>query len=194
MTRLVFLGCCWVSGFLLVDGGVFHATAHAQSPGERVRVTVSDDRLTGELLGMDGAGISIDVDDGESRRLSVDEIELIERSVGTRSYAGEGLAIGFGAGVAIGLAATSTSDACDRTEPYMPMAFGCSGATAIGAVVLGALGGVVGLVAGAGVRGERWEPIPVATPLEPSLRFVVDAGPDGRGLPPGVYIGGRLRF
>ena len=194
MTRSVFFRLLLVAGLLLVDRGVVHAAADTQSLGDRVRVTVPGNRLTGEVAGKDGTGISVDIDDGESRRFAMDEIELIERSVGTRNYTAEGLAIGFGAGAAIGLAAILTSDACDRTEPYMPTAVGCSGATVIGAVVLGALGGVAGLVAGTLMRGERWEPIPVTTPLEPSLRFVVDAGPGGRGLPPAGFIGGRLRF
>ena len=81
----------------------------------------------------------------------------------------QGLGIGFGAGALIGIATTLPSDACDRNEPYMPMTVGCSGATVVVAAALGALGGIAGLVAGALVRGERWEPIPVSTPAEPTL-------------------------
>ena len=193
MTRFVSSVMVVLSGFLLVDGGVIHATVHAQSPGERVRVTVLGDRLTGEVAGRDVTGISIDTGDGEPRRFSVEEIERIERSVGSRSYAAQGLAVGFGSGAAIGLAVALTSDACDRNEPYMPLAL-CEEATVVIASVFGALGGLAGLVAGVLVRGERWEPIPVATPLEPSLRFVVDTGLGGHGLPPGGFIGARLQF
>ena len=182
------------SGFLLVNDGPVHGTVHAQSLGDRVRVTVSDFRLAGEVVSLDEAEVAIDVGDGESRRFSINAIELIERSVGTRSYMAQGLGIGFGAGAVIGIATTLPSDACDRNEPYIPMAVGCSEATVVVATALGALGGIAGLVAGALVRGERWEPIPVSRPAEPTLRFVLDAGLGGHGLPPGGFIGGRLRF
>jgi hypothetical protein len=143
--------------------------APALAPGARVRITVpsrnlekqigtmhaiAGDALVVELLGSSGDLAT----PGVAAHIPLDSVTRLDVSAGrhrqTWRGAGIGFLVGAGAGLVVGpLSMECPSYGCD-TSPGVAAAFG--------GIVLGGLGAVVGLVAGAATTSEKWEEVPVS--------------------------------
>jgi hypothetical protein len=136
--------------------------------GARVRVTPADQNapyLMGMVIGQTADSISILIGPGDTVRVSLASLELLEVSRGRRAHraegAGWGLVIGAAAGAGIGVATT------EGEWRGLGALVGAGG---------GALAGLlVGIVVGDAVRSERWE-------AAPGWKLNMSLSPAGAGL------------
>lgn len=75
----------------------------AQFPGERVRIGVAAGTMTGVVVETRGDGLRMSLDGGGLRWVAKDEVVRLERSLGFRSNARNGLLIGAGVGAVLGV-------------------------------------------------------------------------------------------
>ena len=136
----------------------FPAPLYGQRGGERLRVTLDGETMTGTVSATSQSGFDLRLWGGKSRSIVHSEIELLEQSLGTQTYKKRGFAIGFGAGALGGLFLSLA------VGPYCTPHIGCDRITTaeaiLGSTVLGTYLGLTGLVIGAIVRSEEWEAIP----------------------------------
>lgn len=153
--------------------------AQQVTPGARIRVSrpcVPGEYcplLNGRFVSWHGSTVRLTAGDGDQREVEVVPGSKVEVFRGSRGHAVTGLLVGTLAGGVIGAVAAKD---CDQTGTYLDGV--CGGASIVGGVLLGALGG---LAIGAFSRSERWDPV---TP--PALSLGVLA--NGRG------VGVRWRF
>ena len=156
------------------------------TPPEKPADTRRGKQVVGQIVEMDGDTLTITLE-GRSTRLTVPrdamarmDLSLGRRSAGERLLKGAGLGVLGGAlgGALVGLAYGGNGGDC----PPPPKSVDCIGFStgdrmAIGGIVLGTLGSVVGAAVGLGSKGERWEQVPargVQVTVKPEAR--------GRGL------------
>ena len=154
-------------------------------PLARVHVVAPTAEVTGELLDLTADSLVVRGPAGESR-LARRDLVRAEVQDGTRGHklAGftMGTMIGAGGGALLGYA--SGDDACPAAK--QSQFFGClyrftaRDKAAVGAIVLGAVGGVTGLIAGAQTMTEHWIPLdkasPTVRPLVTGSRLGVSLG------------------
>jgi len=145
-------------------------------PGARVRVesATAQERVVGQLLGLNEKSLNLQVEDEEEPRLLLrEDITALAVSGGRRSR-GRGALIGAGTGIALGaLIGLAAGD--DPEDVWIGFS---AGEKALGAgVLLGSIGALIGLAVS---PGERWENVPLD-----DVR--VSLGPvPGRGV--GVFV------
>jgi hypothetical protein len=141
----------------------------------RVRVTVSDRRLSGKLVAVDETALLLRRDGREEPdRIPLDSVTSLERQV-RRGGKKRGLWLGLLSGAAIGaVAGYAAGDDCGR-ESFV--CFDRPTTAASGAILFGVLGTAIGAIV---APGEKWE----ATTAD---RLQLDVGPG-----PGGGVGARL--
>ena len=170
----------------------FPAPLYGQHVGERLRVTLDDETMTGTVSATSQSGFDLRLWGGKSRSVVHSEIELLERSLGTQTYKKRGFTIGFGAGTLSGLFLSLPVG-----QNYTPH-IGCNRITAaeaiLGSTVLGTCLGLTGLVIGTIVRSEEWETIPTqfmsgASRIKPAINVALDPRKNHRPI-----LGARILF
>ena len=149
-------------------------------PGRRIRVhQQGNQKLVGNFVSMDSASLAMVTSIGDTVLVPRHDIAGLDLSQGTKSNAGKGaitgLLVGGGLGVALGLAAaSSTEGSILESSP---------GAYAAGSGLLfGALGAGVGALIGSGQRTDKWAPTAWPTlSFQPSRR-------DGGTVALGMHI------
>ena len=76
---------------------------YGQRVGERLRVTLDGEKMTGTVSATSQNGFDLRPWGGKSCSVMHSEIDLLERSLGTQTYKKRGFTIGFGAGTLGGL-------------------------------------------------------------------------------------------
>jgi len=146
------------------------------APGARVRFsTPGEDRRTGTLVALTPDTLEVRVEGrASSTRLPLDQITRLDVSRGREQHlmsrAGLGFVLGAGLG-ALGTAAVQSG--CHPSGDQF--CFGTGDGALIGGIFYGAVGGVVGLIAGA-IPSESWEKVS----LEPRRITVVAPSSNGR--------------
>jgi hypothetical protein len=134
--------------------------------GETVRVWLGDSRPPVEravFIGVAGDSLIVSLDE-EEQQIALASVSRIDRRTGRSGHAGWGLLIGLAVGGAAAAALVATAD--DNCDPMEPGYYqGCSDyvihpqiAFAPVAVVMG---GLVGFLAGAASRSDRWRTVPL---------------------------------
>ena len=176
--------------------GTFDSAA-AQNPGDRVRVVIAGDTLTGDVTETSDTGLTMTLSSGmlsgytQEREFAYGQIETLEVRSCCRDGAGliaigGGLLLGVGIGYEIGKTCTETrfllvvlqEETCTRSRKDMLWG--------------GLIGGGVGLVAAMTVFKERWETIPPRARRGPSVAPLVGIRREnGRAA---MILGTRVRF
>ena len=147
-------------------------SAAAQNPGDRVRVVIAGDTLTGDVTETSDSGLTLTLSSGmlsgytREREVAYGQIETLEVRTccgdGLRLAAvGGGLLLGMGIGNAIG-------ETCTETRLGLIVSRTCTGSgrhALWGGFIGGAAGGVVALT----VLRPGWEAIPLRAPGGPSV-------------------------
>lgn len=173
----------------------FPVPLYGQNVGERLRVTLDDETMTGTVSATSQSGFDLRLWGGKSRSVVYSDIDLLERSLGTQTYKKRGFEIGFGAGALGGLFLSLFAvHSCKSLYPG-----GCGGIgaaeTILGSTMLGTcLGGLTGLVIGAIVRSEEWETISTpfmcgASRIKPEINVALDPQKNPR-----LIIDARILF
>jgi hypothetical protein len=127
-------------------------------PGTRVRVTTSDEIYEGSLLPRQDDSFRLQVP-GESAPIAVPRSAITEIAVsaGRHSNAAAGATVGFLAGAAGGVILFQAYNHCDGffCGPYT------GGTVALGAMLSGATGALVGALIGSSITSERWVQLPL---------------------------------
>jgi hypothetical protein len=153
------------------------------APGSRVRVThPGEGTRTGTVVELSADTLEVHFD-GRSipAHLPIDQVSRLDVSRGkhTRVLARSGIGFMVGAAVGAGVGAVSEA-ACEPGNGQICL--GAGAGALIGGIFFGAVGGIVGLVAGV-VPSEQWERVP----LQPR-RFTLVAPPAGGGRGLGLSV------
>ena len=173
-----------------------------QRVGERLRVTLDGDTITGTVSATSQSGFDLKAWSEEPRSIMYSEIKLLERSLGTQTYMKRGFMIGFSA---CALGGILLRFAIDQDQPcFIPLGFASAKPQDIGCgsrnenaeeAILGCTyAGILGFGIGAIVRSEEWEAIPA--PLmngEARISIGFDMAFDQRGIP-GPVLETRILF
>ena len=133
------------------------------SPGQRVRVTAPDlglGRAHATFEAIDGSDLVIRTD--ATRRVPLASVARLEAYAGRRSHwllgAGIGFVVGAGATyVLLNPPGTNSTALCDQSANQDAIGSGeCLGLTALGGVVGGGLGALVGMF----IKSDRWTDVP----------------------------------
>ena len=154
-----------ITVFLFLIAVGYPSFTEAQSVGERLRVTTPDARYDGYLSVHDSTSYSLIQRDGHHLRIRHDEIELLERHVGARSYRTVGFLVGGGIGVAAGIALSQIADnSCDQGTVSDDS---CDGKRWIDGRLAASIGGsslaITGYMVGALIRRDIWQQTTVPT-------------------------------
>ena len=165
----------------------------AQDVGNRVRVTIGGDILTGGVVETSDAGFTLALSEEELIEVSDTEVEKLEVRTCCVDYAWVySASLGVAAG---GLLAAYLFDdvTCSRTS-FLGFFEDESCDIQGNGFWWGVLGGgVVGLVVGKTVLRDRWEIIPIPDRRGPTLSPLVDIG-SGRNGNATMILGARIRF
>jgi len=165
------------------------------APGTRVRVTapaLGYHGVVALVLARDSRGLLVEtVKERDTVGLAFEKITALEASYDRHGHAVAGLGIGVAGGVVAGVVAgyAAGDDKCPPCEGWECLA--CAKVSAgdkakVNAIAFGAVGGLVGGIAGATIKGERWRAV-----LIPS-RTITGFGGTTTGV--GLKIGLRLEF
>jgi hypothetical protein len=165
--------------------------AKAVVPGSRVRVTTSEHRFVGRLVGLQGETIVLERAKGETldiRRADVLGLEVSQRP-GRRLRGGViGALVGLGAAAVIGVAGGDNCSSAPSTNPGLPGLSATFDSICFGHGETAAISGILAVPAGALLGaliapGEKWRPAGAAD-------LSVQAGPSrGGGFGVGVAVG-----
>lgn len=140
---------------------VVSSVAVAQSLGERVRVTTSppDARFDGYVQESPSDSLQLRLTDSKLLSVPREDIVLLERYMGKRTFKKRGFLIGGGTGAAVGIAAGLLAE-----EDCGLISFFCGTKerlqwTAVIAGYSGLICGAVGMAIGAVIERDRWEKI-----------------------------------
>ncbi|MXZ74551.1 MAG: hypothetical protein F4207_03975 [Gemmatimonadetes bacterium] len=147
---------------MLLVLSVVSSVATAQSLGERVRVTTSppDARFDGYVQESPSDSLQLRLTNSNLLSVPREDIVLLERYMGKRTYKKRGLLIGGGAGALAGITAGLLAE-----EDCGLISFFCGTqerleTTAMLAGIFGLTSGAVGMVVGAVIERDQWEEIP----------------------------------
>jgi len=188
-------------------GGISPGVApRSLGTGDRVRVTIAGQRTVGEFARMGPDGYEIDLEGSGPVSVRLDEMEQLQRSIGTGTRRMEGLLIGGAVGLAIGVAIADAREG-DGGDPDMDLeefVQGLGTGSPEGSaddgglpveVISSALGIAAGLGVGSWLKKERWVTVWNPPDRGPDLTFnpVIDVRPGREGRFSAV-LGGRIRF
>ncbi len=164
---------------------------HAQSIGDRMRITSQHgEEIIGQIKSLDNASLTILTD--YSRELSIAYADMVqlERSLGRRSHYKKGAAIGSGIGASVGLLGVITSE-CHGVGLYGhdDGLYDCEILAAAGIVILSGVGALLGLIAGAAIRTERWGSLDIPGQSTASVMPFIGIHPSGS-----LALGARISF
>ena len=165
---------------VLVGMIVFPQLAAAQSiaPGTRVRFShPGEGTRTGTVVALTADTLEVALPGRtEPARVPLDQVTRLDVSHGMQRQplrrAGIGFLVGGVAGAVGGAAAES---GCKRTED---ICFGAGGGAIIGGIFYGAVGGIIGLIAGV-IPSESWERVKLE---RQRISFVAPSAGHGRGV------------
>jgi hypothetical protein len=165
---------------VLVGMIVFPQLAAAQTlvPGTRVRFShPGEGTRTGTFVALTADTLEVALPGRtEPARVPLDQVTRLDVSHGMQRQlfrrAGIGFLVGGVAGAVGGAAAES---GCKRTED---ICFGAGGGAIIGGIFYGAVGGIIGLVAGV-IPSEKWERVEFQ---RQRISFVAPSAGHGRGV------------
>ena len=165
------------------------APLFGQSVGERVRVTLEGDKMTGTVALMNQSGFVLNQLDGRYRSVMYSDIMRLERGLYIGDYRKRGAKIGFviGAvpGALLGMAASGFMTTPSTGEVLVGLG--------LGTLIFGAPSGLLGMGIGASMKKEKWETIPIPS-MSGRLRIspmidVASIGGNRRAV-----LGARIRF
>ncbi len=146
---------------MLLVLSVVSSVAVAQSLGERVRVTISppDARFDGYVQESPSDSLQLRLTNSNLLSVPREDIVLLERYMGKRTYKKRGFFIGGGVGAAFGIAAGLSAE-----EDCGLISFFCGTQerlawTAVIAGYSGLICGAVGMAVGAVIKRDQWEKI-----------------------------------
>ena len=181
---------------LTLLGGILPATSHAQSvlsPGDRIRVREGEGAtVIGVVSAISAQEVRLATRDRSGHVVSRDQIESLERSIGTERRFARNLFISVGATAAIGgVLGAVTWQPCRQTGFLACFLHPESrGEAATWGIAAGALVGVpIGIIVGLAARHEVWESLSVQGPggSAVSVRPVVSA--DLLGVTGSISVG-----
>jgi hypothetical protein len=176
----------WIGLTLFALAAPGYASAQTVRVGERVRIQATDmERHTGTLIAITPGELLLN-EDGEEVAVGRDGLRTIERSLGERRHLGRNFLITtMAGGLALGTIAAASppcEGACDG-----PGAVGRGGQFVLGAIVGAVIAAPIGLIVGATVYSDEWEPASLPAPADASLTLA----PLGDGR---VALGASIRL
>ena len=180
----------WTTALLFVTW----ESVAAQKPGDRVRVVVAGDTLTGDVTATSDTGLTMTLSSGllsgytREREVTYGRIETLE--VRTCCDGAEVVAVGGGLLAGIGLG-WETGKTCTETRLALVVSTTC---TSSGGHALwgGLIGAASGLVAAMTILKPGWETIPLRAQRGPSVAPMVGIRPEnGRAA---MVLGARVRL
>ncbi len=161
MSRTAGRGRIAAAALLLAASLAAPLAARAQAPSTssretRVRVSanIPNVRPVGLLRFASGDSVVVVDPHGNATRILRANITAVDTSAGRVRHPWQGLGIGLLAGGAAGMV-IGFADGDDPPQEFLSMT--ASDKALVGGAVLGALGGVVGLVAGSLIQSDRWQ-------------------------------------
>ena len=177
-----------IAGLCLFASGALTA----QEVGNRVRVTIEGDILTGDIVGTRDGGFTLALSQEELREVSHMDVDMLEVRTCCVDYAWAYPTLG---GMLVGgLVGAYAGDGvvCRETTVLVFSDDSCEiEGNAFWWGILG--GGAGGFVLGRMLFREAWETIPIPGRSGATLRPMVDIGPDRIGNP-AMILGARIRF
>ena len=170
-------------------------SAAAQDPGDRIRVVIAGDTLTGDVTETSDLGLTLTLSAGmlsgytREREITYGQIETLEvrtccGGAVRLAAVGGGLLLGMGIGNAIG-------ETCTETRLGLIVSRTCTGSSRH-ALLGGLIGGVAGAAAALTVLRPGWETIPLRAPGGPSVAPLMGFRRDGG--PAAMILGARVRL
>jgi hypothetical protein len=144
------------------------------TPNMRVRLEASGaERVMGTVVSLDHEILTLRLDQpgwqaAELRRIRLPEITQLEIARSTGRQTRKGALIGGGVGLALDVAVVALLSAgTNAREPATPTLVSTTTASGEGSVVVFfltpiAVGAALGALIGSAIRGQRWEPVPLA--------------------------------
>ena len=205
LTALVATAPLWAQGEedelgLQVDPAVWIGA------GERVRVTVQgvdtsdlgvaglrrlaahrrDDQyvMTGSVVSVNESGFGLDPGDSKPISVRYKDLQRLERSLGRKNYSKEGLGLGLTPGLLVLLLAAALNEEGDEAGAKEVLG---------GGLLIASAGGLLGMVIGAAISWEEWEPLPIpsmggALRIRPMIE-AASSSDERRAV-----LGARIRF
>lgn len=167
----------------------------AQNPGDRVRVVIAGDTLTGDVTETTDTGLTMTLSSGmlsgytREREFIYGQIETLE----VRTCCGDGVGlVAVGGGLLLGMGlGNGIGETCTETRLGLVVSETCA-SSGRHALWGGIIGGAVGLVVALTVLKEGWETIPPRARRGPSVAPLVGVRrEDGRAA---MILGTRVRF
>ncbi|MDH3204968.1 MAG: hypothetical protein OEO79_00065 [Gemmatimonadota bacterium] len=182
---------------LTLLGAVLPAASHAQtvlSPGDRIRFREAEGAVViGVVSAISAEEVRLATQDRSGHVVSRDQIESLERSLGTERRFARNLFISVGAGAAIGgVMGAVTWKPCRETGFLACFLHPASrGEAAQWGTAAGALIGVpIGVIVGLATRHEVWEPLSVHGPGGSTVSIRPVVSPDLLGVTGSISVGG----
>lgn len=162
----------------------------AQEVGNRVRVTIGGDVLSGDVIETTDAGFTLALSEEEFREVLNRDVERLEVRTCCPEFLWAAVTV-VGAAVGGSVEASLRGVECSPIVDLSGHESGCSFSP--GDVVLGSIaGGVAGLVVGMTYLRDMWSTVPIPKPDGLEVGPLVDmrSGPGN----PHVILGARVRF
>ena len=154
-------------------------SAQTLTPGTRVRFThPGEGARTGTVVALTPDTLEVRLPDrADAAHVPLDQVARLEVSRGMQRQPLRRAGIGFVVGAAVGALGVAASES-DCHENSGQICFGAGGGAMIGGIFFGAVGGVLGLVAGV-IPSEKWERV---TLEQRRISLVTPARSRGVGL------------
>ena len=171
-------------------GMLIPCSMSGQEVGDRLRVTLGDNWVVGEVKRMSPGALELGMADGGSRVFTPDGITQVERLV-RKTQGKRGFVIGGATGWVLGGAFLSWAG--ESLKPHTTTLSDHFGYFAAAAFAFGIPCGLVGAIIGSRIERERWETVPGwgRAGVAPGLLLDLQSGPRGRTS---LLVGGRIRF
>ena len=169
-----------LAGLFMVPQAI---SAQAVTAGTRVRVThPGEGTRTGTVVGLTADTLEVRLaGHSEASHLPLAQVTRLDVSLGTQRRLARFAGIGFLAGGTLGAVTGAIAESDCEGELFCA---GPGGGAIIGGAFFGAVGGIIGLIAGA-VPSEKWERVPLESRR---ISLITPSGGHGHG------VGLRLAF
>ena len=139
------------------------------------------------MKGYDSHSLTI-LTDSTEQSIAYADMQLLQRSLGVRSYSIEGTVIGLAAGALVRIVSVAGDKSSIEVHPAWAATFVARAALyEIG--ISSAAGGLVGLLVGSMIRTERWERLDIPGQGAASVMPIIGVHPTGR-----LALGARISF